>query len=272
MPGFLGNIHQLRHAGLHLEGHFILCDARRDLDHLRLAREVLQQHCELVAAESDDRLIRTNLAHQEPGHPQQHLVARLDAGEPQPVTLAQLAARVREKQAGNAATPVVISAIIGGAFPSWLMVVVIVAIPVSILFRPRKDFRGTEFVDASGAIQQQALFHAQRFDRRRVLLDRQRYRIAPLDQQAATARLEQRAGIADVHVQFLRRTVLAGLLVELEGLFPCLIVDQRLHRRVVEVEALLGALRDRLPSPAVHGAMDSAPTPAIVSSAVSTRR
>ena len=49
-------------------------------------------------------------------------------------------------------------AIIGGAFPSWLIVVVIVAIPVSFLFRPRKDFRGTEFVDASGAIQQQALF------------------------------------------------------------------------------------------------------------------
>ena len=35
---------------------------------------------------------------------------RVDAGEPQPVTLAQLAARVRDKQAGNPATPVVISA------------------------------------------------------------------------------------------------------------------------------------------------------------------
>lgn len=49
-------------------------------------------------------------------------------------------------------------AIAGGAFPAWLLIVVIVAVPVSFLFRPRKDFRGTEFVDASGAIQQQALF------------------------------------------------------------------------------------------------------------------
>ena len=48
--------------------------------------------------------------------------------------------------------------IIGGAFPAWLLIVVIIAVPVSFLFRPRKDFRGTEFVDASGAIQQQALF------------------------------------------------------------------------------------------------------------------
>ena len=48
--------------------------------------------------------------------------------------------------------------IIGGAFPAWLLSVVIIAVPVSFLFRPRKDFRGTEFVDASGAIQQQALF------------------------------------------------------------------------------------------------------------------
>ncbi|MFN8378729.1 MAG: UbiA prenyltransferase family protein [Anaerolineae bacterium] len=48
--------------------------------------------------------------------------------------------------------------IIGGAFPWWLLIVVVVAVPVSFLFRPRKDFRGTEFVDASGAIQQQALF------------------------------------------------------------------------------------------------------------------
>jgi len=49
-------------------------------------------------------------------------------------------------------------AIIGGAFPAWLLIVVIIAVPVSFLFRPRKDFRGTEFVDASGAVQQQALF------------------------------------------------------------------------------------------------------------------
>lgn len=49
-------------------------------------------------------------------------------------------------------------AIIGGAFPWWLLIVVVVAVPVSFLFRPRKDFRGTEFVDASGAMQQQALF------------------------------------------------------------------------------------------------------------------
>ncbi len=48
-------------------------------------------------------------------------------------------------------------AIIGGAFPLWLGLVVVVAVIVSFLFRPRKDFRGTEFVDASGAVQSQAL-------------------------------------------------------------------------------------------------------------------
>ena len=35
---------------------------------------------------------------------------RVDGGEPQPVTLAQLAARVKQAQAGNPQTPVVISA------------------------------------------------------------------------------------------------------------------------------------------------------------------
>jgi len=34
----------------------------------------------------------------------------VDGGEPQPVTLAQLAARVKQAQAGNPQTPVVISA------------------------------------------------------------------------------------------------------------------------------------------------------------------
>ena len=58
---------------------------------------------------------------------------------------------------GLAATCVLI-AIIGGLFPAWLLIVVVIAVPVSFLFRPRKDFRGTEFVDASGAVQQQALF------------------------------------------------------------------------------------------------------------------
>ncbi|HYO87154.1 MAG TPA: prenyltransferase [Candidatus Limnocylindrales bacterium] len=48
-------------------------------------------------------------------------------------------------------------AIIGGAFPLWLGLVVVAAVALSLLFRPRKDFRGTEFVDASGAVQQQAL-------------------------------------------------------------------------------------------------------------------
>jgi 4-hydroxybenzoate polyprenyltransferase len=49
-------------------------------------------------------------------------------------------------------------AVIGGAFPLWLGLVVVAAIALSFLFRPRRDFRGTEFVDASGAVQQQALF------------------------------------------------------------------------------------------------------------------
>lgn len=49
-------------------------------------------------------------------------------------------------------------AVIGGAFPLWLGLVVVVAVAASFLFRSRKDFRGTEFVDASGAVQQQALF------------------------------------------------------------------------------------------------------------------
>lgn len=49
-------------------------------------------------------------------------------------------------------------AILNGLFPTWLGVVAVIAIPVSFLFRPRTDFRGTEFVDVSGTVQNQALF------------------------------------------------------------------------------------------------------------------
>lgn len=51
-----------------------------------------------------------------------------------------------------------ILAIAGGVFPLWLGLVAVIAVAASFLFRPRKDFRGTEFVDVSGAVQQQALF------------------------------------------------------------------------------------------------------------------
>ncbi len=59
--------------------------------------------------------------------------------------------------AGLAALSALI-AILNGLFPLWLGLVALVAIPVSFLFRPRTDFRGTEFVDISGSIQNQALF------------------------------------------------------------------------------------------------------------------
>jgi 4-hydroxybenzoate polyprenyltransferase len=48
-------------------------------------------------------------------------------------------------------------AIVQGVFPFWLAVVVAVAVPVSLLFRPQTDMRGSVAVDASGAMQMQVL-------------------------------------------------------------------------------------------------------------------
>ena len=50
-----------------------------------------------------------------------------------------------------------LAAIVQGIFPLWLGVVVVLSIPVSMLFRPRTDMRGTVTVDPSGALQIQAL-------------------------------------------------------------------------------------------------------------------
>ena len=75
-----------------------------------------------------------------------------------------------------------------------------------------------------------------------VLFNRHRARIAPFDQEAAAASLEQATGIADVHVKLFRRTILAGFLVDLESLLPGFIVDDGLHGCAVEVEALGCAL------------------------------
>ncbi|MFN8564655.1 MAG: UbiA family prenyltransferase [Anaerolineae bacterium] len=50
-----------------------------------------------------------------------------------------------------------LAAIIQGAFPVWLGLVVLVSIPVSMLFRPRTDMRGGVAVEASGMMQIQAL-------------------------------------------------------------------------------------------------------------------
>jgi 4-hydroxybenzoate polyprenyltransferase len=48
-------------------------------------------------------------------------------------------------------------AIVQGVFPVWLAAVVAIAIPVSLLFRPQTDMRGTVAVDASGTMQLQVL-------------------------------------------------------------------------------------------------------------------
>lgn len=50
-----------------------------------------------------------------------------------------------------------LAAIIQGAFPLWLGLVVLVSIPVSMLFRPHTDMRGGVAVEASGMMQVQAL-------------------------------------------------------------------------------------------------------------------
>lgn len=53
-----------------------------------------------------------------------------------------------------------LAAIVQGAFPLWLGLVLLVSVPVSMLIRPQKDMRGTEAVDISGGMQIQALIVA----------------------------------------------------------------------------------------------------------------
>ncbi len=50
-----------------------------------------------------------------------------------------------------------LAAIVQGAFPLWLGLVLIGSIPVSMLYRPRTDMRGGVAVDASGLMQAQAI-------------------------------------------------------------------------------------------------------------------
>ena len=50
-----------------------------------------------------------------------------------------------------------LAAIVQGAFPLWLGVVVLVSLPVSMLFRPRTDMRGGVAIDSSGILQIQAI-------------------------------------------------------------------------------------------------------------------
>ena len=79
-------------------------------------------------------------------------------------------------------------------------------------------------------------------DRGAGLVDRQRADVAPVDREPAPARLDQRAGVADVVVQLVRRAELAGRLVDPESLLPRLVVDLGLHRVVVEEDSLSRAL------------------------------
>lgn len=48
-------------------------------------------------------------------------------------------------------------AIFQGAFPVWLGLVVVLAIPVSMLFRGKTDMRGSKAVDSTGAMQMQVV-------------------------------------------------------------------------------------------------------------------
>jgi 4-hydroxybenzoate polyprenyltransferase len=50
-----------------------------------------------------------------------------------------------------------LAAIVQGVFPVWLGVVLVIAIPVSMLFRRQTDMRGSAVVEASGAVQMQSL-------------------------------------------------------------------------------------------------------------------
>jgi 4-hydroxybenzoate polyprenyltransferase len=64
--------------------------------------------------------------------------------------------RVMYLTIGLAAT-CLLAAIVQGAFPIWLGLVVLVSLPISMLFRPRSDMRGTVAVEASGMMQVQAI-------------------------------------------------------------------------------------------------------------------
>jgi hypothetical protein len=50
-----------------------------------------------------------------------------------------------------------LSAIVLGVFPWWLGGVLVVAVPVSMMFRPQTDMRGGAALDASGRMQAQVL-------------------------------------------------------------------------------------------------------------------
>jgi 1,4-dihydroxy-2-naphthoate octaprenyltransferase len=50
-----------------------------------------------------------------------------------------------------------VAAIIQGAFPLWLGVVLLLSIPVSMLFKSQTDMRGGVAVDVSGGLQLQSL-------------------------------------------------------------------------------------------------------------------
>lgn len=53
-----------------------------------------------------------------------------------------------------------LAAIVQGVFPLWLGLVLLASIPVSLMFRPRTDMRGTQAVDISGGMQIQGLLIA----------------------------------------------------------------------------------------------------------------
>jgi 4-hydroxybenzoate polyprenyltransferase len=53
-----------------------------------------------------------------------------------------------------------IAAIIQGAFPMQLVLVLLVSIPISMFFRPKTDMRGSEALEISGGLQIQALMIA----------------------------------------------------------------------------------------------------------------
>ena len=52
-----------------------------------------------------------------------------------------------------------LAAIFQNAFPLWLGGVVLISAPISLLFNQKTDMRGTQVVDASGAVQFQFLFN-----------------------------------------------------------------------------------------------------------------
>src|ERR1700722_10148413 len=69
-------------------------------------------------------------------------------------------------------------------------------------------------------------------------VDRKHADVAPIEVEGALAGHEQRARIADVHVEFVRRPILARLLEEIERLAEAFVVDQGLHVLGVEECAL----------------------------------